>query len=55
VERERELQYYYTSLVELSGYYCSNDVMYTIAASLYPIKKEKERIEKKKIGHVIFT
>jgi hypothetical protein len=52
---EQELQYYYASSVELSGYYCSDDVMYTMTASPYPIKKEKERIKKKKIGHVIFT
>jgi hypothetical protein len=41
--------------VEPSGYYFSSDVMYTIAASLYLIKKEKDKIKKKKIGHVIFT
>jgi hypothetical protein len=29
--------------------------MYISAASPYPIKKEKEKIMKKKIGHVIFT
>jgi hypothetical protein len=52
---ERELQYYYASSVEPSGYYCSNDVMYISVASPYPIKKEKEKIMKKKIGHVIFT
>jgi hypothetical protein len=52
---EQELQYYYASSVEPSGYYCSDDVMYATTASPYPIKKEKERIKKKKIGHVIFT
>jgi hypothetical protein len=45
---EQELQYNYASLVEPSGYYCSDDVMYTIMGSPYPIKKEKERIKKKK-------
>jgi hypothetical protein len=37
-----------TSSVEPGGYYFSVDVMYTTAASPYPIKKEKESKKKKR-------
>jgi hypothetical protein len=45
---EQVLRYYYASLVEPSGYYFSNDVMYTTPASPYPLKKENEAKKKKK-------